>query len=115
LKKRLLVTNHDALGYFAEAYDFKIIGAIIPSVTTDASPSAQQLAGLIDMIKHSGTRAIFLDIGESQKLAQQIASETGVKVITNLYVESTSGPNACANPIIDMIKLDVTVILDGLK
>jgi zinc/manganese transport system substrate-binding protein len=115
LDKRLLVTNHDALGYFATAYDFKIIGAIIPSVTTDASPSAQQLAGLIDTIKRSGARAIFLDIGENQKLAQQIASETGVKVVTDLYVESISGPNGPAPTYIDMIKHDVKVILDALK
>jgi ABC-type Zn uptake system ZnuABC Zn-binding protein ZnuA len=115
VEKRLLVTNHDALGYFAKAYDFKIIGAIIPSVTTDASPSAQQMAGLIDTIKHSNARAIFLDIGENQKLAQEIASETGAVVITNLYVESTSGPGGPAPTYIDMIKHDVTVILDALK
>ncbi len=113
--KRLLVTNHDALGYFAKAYDFKIIGAIIPSVTTDASPSAQQLAGLIDTIKHSNARAIFLDIGENQKLANEIASETGVVVITDLYVETTSGPGGPAPTYIDMIEHDVTVILDALK
>jgi len=115
VQKRLLITNHDALGYFAKAYNFKIIGAIIPSVTTDASPSAQQLASLIDTIKRSGARAIFLDIGENQKLAQQIASETSVVVITNLYVESTSGPNGPAPSYIDMIKHDVTAILDALK
>ena len=115
VERRLLVTNHDALGYFAKAYDFKIVGAVIPSVTTDASPSAQQLAGLIDTIRSSGARAIFLDIGENQKLAQQIASETGVKVVTNLYVESTSGPNGPAPTYIDMIKHDVTTILDALK
>ena len=115
VQKRLLITNHDALGYFAKAYNFKIIGAIIPSVTTDASPSAQQLAGLIDTIKHSRARAIFLDVGENQKLAQQIASETSVVVITNLYVESTSGPNGPAPTYTDMIKHDVTAILDALK
>jgi ABC-type Zn uptake system ZnuABC Zn-binding protein ZnuA len=115
VEKRLLVTNHDALGYFAKAYDFKIVGAIIPSVSTDASPSAQQLAGLIDTIKQSNARAIFLDIGENQKLAQEIASETGAVVITNLYVESTSGPGGPAPTYIDMIKHDVTVILDALK
>jgi ABC-type Zn uptake system ZnuABC Zn-binding protein ZnuA len=113
--KRLLVTNHDALGYFAQAYDFKIIGAVIPSVTTDASPSAQQLASLIDTIKKSGAPAIFLDIGESQNLADQIASETGVKVVTDLYVESTSGPNGPAPTYIDMIKYDVTTIIAALK
>jgi ABC-type Zn uptake system ZnuABC Zn-binding protein ZnuA len=115
IEGRLLVTNHDALGYFAKAYDFKIIGAVIPSVTTDASPSAQQLAGLIGAIRSSGARAIFLDIGENQKLAQQIASETGVKVVTDLYVESISEPNGPAPTYIDMIKHDVTVIVEALK
>ena len=115
VSKRLLVTNHDALGYFANAYDFKIIGAVIPSVTTDASPSAQQLASLINTIRISAAPAIFLDIGENQALAQQIASETGVKVITGLYVESISGPGGPAPTYIDMIKHDVTVILDALK
>ena len=113
--KRLLVTNHDALGYFAQAYDFKIIGAVIPSVTTDASPSAQQLASLIDTIKKSGAPAIFLDIGENRNLAEQISSETGAKVVTDLYVESISGPDGPALTYIDMIKYAVTTIISALK
>ena len=115
VEKRLLVTNHDALGYFAQAYNFKIIGAVIPSVTTDASPSAQQLASLIDTIRKSSAPAIFLDIGENRNLAEQIASETGAKVVTDLYVESTSGPNGPAPTYIDMIKYDVTTIISALK
>ncbi len=115
VEKRLLITNHDALGYFAKAYDFKIVGAVIPSITTDASPSAQQLASLIDTIRSSGAKAIFLDIGENQKLAQQIATETGVMVVTDLYVESISGPDGPAPTYIQMIKHDVSVILDALK
>ncbi|HEX2697351.1 MAG TPA: zinc ABC transporter substrate-binding protein, partial [Anaerolineales bacterium] len=114
-EKRLLVTNHDALGYFAQAYDFKVIGAVIPSVTTEASPSAQQLAALIDTIKSSGAPAIFLDVGENQKLAGQIASETGAKVVTDLYVESISNPDGPAPTYIDMIKHDTTVIVEALK
>jgi zinc/manganese transport system substrate-binding protein len=114
-QKRLLVTNHDALGYFAQAYHFKIVGAVIPSVTTEASPSAQQMASLIDTIKSSGAPAIFLDIGENQNLAKQIASESGAKVITDLYVESISVPSGPAPTYIDMIKHDVTLIANALK
>lgn len=114
-EKRLLVTNHDALGYFAQAYDFKIVGAVIPSVTTEASPSAQQMAALIETIKSSGAPAIFLDVGENQKLAQQIASESGAKIVTDLYVESISTPDGSAPTYIDMIKHDVSVIVDALK
>lgn len=113
--KRFLVTNHDALGYFAQAYGFKVIGAVIPSVTTEASPSAQQMAGLIDIIKQSGAPAIFLDVGENQNLANQIASESGAKVVTDLYVESTSAADGPAPTYIDMIKHDVSVIAVALK
>jgi zinc/manganese transport system substrate-binding protein len=113
--KRLLVTNHDALGYFAQAYDFKIVGAVIPSITDEASPSAQQMASLIDTIKTSHAPAIFLDIGENQNLAKQIASESGAKVITDLYVESISVPSGPAPTYIDMIKYDTTMIVNALK
>jgi zinc/manganese transport system substrate-binding protein len=115
VQKRLLVTNHDALGYFAQAYDFKIVGAVIPSVTDEASPSARQMASLIDTIKSTGAPAIFLDIGENQNLARQIASESGAKVVTGLYVESTSVPTGPAPTYLDMIKYDVTTIVNALK
>jgi len=114
-EKRLLVTNHDALGYFSAAYGFKVVGAVIPSVTDEASPSAQQLASLIDTIKSSGAPAIFLDIGENQNLANQIASESGAKVVTDLYVESTSAPDGPAPTYLEMIKHDVSTIVEALK
>jgi len=113
--KRLLVTNHDALGYFARAYGFTVVGAVIPSVSDQASPSAKELAELIGTIKSSAAPAIFLDIGENRVLAQQIAAETGVKVITDLYVEGTSAPDGPAPTYIDMIKHDVTQIVSALK
>ena len=114
-EKRLLVTNHDALGYFSMAYGFKVVGAVIPSVTDEASPSAQQLACLIDTIKSSGAPAIFLDIGENRNLADQIASESGAKVVTDLYVESTSAPDGPAPTYLEMIKHDTSAIVEALK
>jgi len=115
VEKRLLVTNHDALGYFAQAYGFKIAGAVIPSVTDQAAPSAQEMTTLIEIIKSSGAPAIFMDIGENQDLAQQIAAETGVKVITDIYVEGISTPDGPAPTYIDMIKHDVSEIVATLK
>ena len=52
VEKRLLVTNHEALGYFAERYGFTIVGAIVPSITSGAAPSAQELAALILSLIH---------------------------------------------------------------
>jgi ABC-type Zn uptake system ZnuABC Zn-binding protein ZnuA len=114
-EKRLLVTNHDALGYFSQAYSFKVVGAVIPSVTNESSPSAQQMAALIDVVKRSHAPAIFLDFSENRKLADQIASESGAKVVTDLYVETLSTPSGPAPTYIDMLKHDVTAIVNALK
>lgn len=115
VEKRLLVTNHDALGYLAQAYAFKVVGAVIPSVTTGSAPSARQMTELIDTIKRSGAKAIFLDIGENQGLARQIAEETGLKVITDLYVETLSNTDGPASTYIEMLKYDISQIVETLK
>lgn len=113
-ERKLLVTNHEALGYFADRYGFSVVGAVVPSVSSDASPSAEQMAKLIDQIKVSGTPALFLDEVENPALAQQIADETGVKVVEDLHLESLSdGPPA--GTYIDMMKHNVTRIVSALK
>jgi ABC-type Zn uptake system ZnuABC Zn-binding protein ZnuA len=113
-EQRLLVTNHEALGYFSDRYGFTIVGAVVPSVSSVASPSAGEMAELIDLIKSSGAPAIFLDEVENPTLAQQIADETGVTVVTDLHLESlTDGPPAATY--IDMMKHNVTQIVEGLK
>jgi ABC-type Zn uptake system ZnuABC Zn-binding protein ZnuA len=113
--KRLLVTNHDALGYFSKAYGFTVVGTVIPSVTTDASPSAQQMTDLIQLIKSSGAPAIFVETGVNTQLADQIGLETHIKVVTDLYLETLSAANGPAPDYIDMMKYDVTQIVDSLK
>ena len=111
---RKLVTDHEALGYFADRYGFTIIGAVVPGFSTDAAPSAQQMAGLIDLIKSSGAPAIFLGQVESDTLAAQIANETSVKVVSDLYLESLTDGTPAAT-YIDMMKHNVTRIVDALK
>jgi ABC-type Zn uptake system ZnuABC Zn-binding protein ZnuA len=112
---RQLVTNHETFGYFAERYGFTVIGAIVPSVTSGAAPSAQELATLIDQIHSAGVSAIFLEAGTNPQLADQIASETGVKVVTGLYTHSLSLPGGPAATYIAMMNYDVTVIVEALK
>lgn len=111
---RLLVTNHESFGYFAERYGFTVVGAVIPSFSSDASPSAQQMAMLVDQIKLYDAPAIFLDASDNPALAQQISSETGVKVVSDLHLESLTN-NGPAGTYIDMMKYNVTKIVDALK
>lgn len=115
IERRLLVTNHESFGYFADRYGFRVIGTIIPSVSTNASPSAQQLAKLIDQIKKTGTPAIFLETGSNPQLAQQIASETGVMVVFDLYTHSVSAPDGPTPTYIELMRYDTRKIVDALS
>lgn len=111
---RLLVTNHAAMGYFADRYGFTVVATVIPSVSTDASASAKEVAAIIDQIKGSGAPAIFLGAMENMDLAGQIAAETGVKVVDDLYLESLTN-GAPAGTYIEMMKYNVTRILAALQ
>jgi ABC-type Zn uptake system ZnuABC Zn-binding protein ZnuA len=114
-EKRLIVTNHESFGYFADRYGFTIIGTIIPSVSTGASPSAQQLAGLVDHIRSTGASAIFLENGTNPQIANQIAKETGVKVVTDLYTHSVTDASGKAPTYIEMMKYNMARIVENLK
>jgi ABC-type Zn uptake system ZnuABC Zn-binding protein ZnuA len=113
--QRLIVTNHESFGYYADRYKFKIIGTIVPSVSSNASPSAQQLARLIDHIKSTKATAIFLETGTNPQLADQISRETGIKVITDLYTHSITATDGPAPTYIDMIKHNTNSIVNALK
>ena len=73
--------NHASHGYFADRYGFRVIGTVIPSVGTSESPTAQQLGDLTAAIRASGAKAIFVEMDENPQLAEQIAAETGIKVV----------------------------------
>ncbi len=114
-ERRLLVTNHESLGYFADRYGFKMVGAIVPNVSPTSSPSAGQMAQLIEQIKATGAPAIFLETGANSQLADQIAKETGLKVETQLYSHSITAPDGPAPTYIDMMKYNTKVIIEALK
>jgi zinc/manganese transport system substrate-binding protein len=78
---RRLVTGHESMGYFARRYGFKLVGAIIPSLTTQAEVSASDLAALKQLIQDNHVKAIFTELGTSPAVAQAIGRETGVKVV----------------------------------
>jgi ABC-type Zn uptake system ZnuABC Zn-binding protein ZnuA len=90
--QRKLVTSHDAFGYFAAHYRITIVGAVIPSQTTQAQPSAREVAQLIALIRREHVKAIFPESSINPQLADQIARETGATSRYTLYGD-TLGPN----------------------
>jgi zinc/manganese transport system substrate-binding protein len=78
---RKLVTGHESLGYFAERYGFKLVGVIIPSLSSQAGVSAADLVALKKAIQDNQVRAIFTELGTSPTVAKAIGKEAGVRVV----------------------------------
>ena len=89
--RRKLVTDHDAFGYFAHRYGIEVVGAVIPSQTTQAQPSAKDLSELAKTIEAEGVTAIFPESSLSPKVAEAIARQTGANADHTLYGD-TLGP-----------------------
>lgn len=110
-EKRQMVTNHESFGYFADRYDFDIIGTIIPSVSTGSSPSAQQLVELVEAINATQTDAIFLETGSNPDLAEQLGQEAGITVIVDLRTQ----PLYPQEGYLEMMKYNTKAIVDALR
>jgi zinc/manganese transport system substrate-binding protein len=80
-EQRRLVTGHGALGYFADAYDFEIVGTVVPGLSSSDEPSARDIADLVKAIRAAGATAVFSDVGTPQSVAEAVAGETGAQVV----------------------------------
>jgi zinc/manganese transport system substrate-binding protein len=79
--RRKLVTGHESMGYFADRYDFELIGALIPSLSSQSQVSASNLAGLRELIEAEGVPAIFNETGTPEGVADAIGDQTGARVV----------------------------------
>ncbi len=89
--RRKLVTDHDAFGYFADRYGIEVVGAVVPSQTTQAQTSAKELSELAATIEAERVSAIFPESSLSPKVAEAIADQTGASADYTLYGD-TLGP-----------------------
>ena len=93
--QRKLVTDHDALRYYADRYAIRVIGTVIPALSTQAQPSAAAVARLVRTIRTEGVRTLFSAGSVNPKLAEAIARESGAKIGSDLYAD-TLGPEGSA-------------------
>jgi ABC-type Zn uptake system ZnuABC Zn-binding protein ZnuA len=112
-ENRVLVTNHESLGYFAARYDFEVADTIIPGGDTMSDPSAAEIANIIDTVREQAIPAIFAETTVNDSLVQQIAEETGVGIYV-LYSGSLSDAAGPASSYVDYIRYNVTTIVEAL-
>ncbi|MEK6256682.1 MAG: metal ABC transporter substrate-binding protein [Chloroflexota bacterium] len=110
---RLIVSDHNVFGYFANRYGMEVVGAIIPGYSTLAEPSARQLAALQDVIESRAVRAIFVSEASNTNLAQRIAEDTGVAIVS-VYTGSLSAADGPAGSYVEMMRYNVNVMVSVL-
>jgi ABC-type Zn uptake system ZnuABC Zn-binding protein ZnuA len=114
-ENRVLVTNHEVFGYFADRFDFEIVGAVIPSLTTSAEPSTAEVEALVELIEQEQIPAIFADTSGTTQLAEVIAESAGNEVaVIVLFSESLGESGSGAETYIDMMSSNATLIADAL-
>ena len=111
---RVLVTNHEVFGYFAERYGFEVAGAVIPSGSTADGASAGALAELAELLEDEGVTAIFADTSSSDELAQTLADEVGEVDVVELYSESLGEAGSDGATYVDMVRTNAERIVSAL-
>ena len=116
-ERRKLVTNHDALAYFARAYDFEVVGTVVPGASTLAEPSASEIVALVQSMEQAGVCTIFAETTANRQVAETVAAELSsceqVQVLS-LYTGSLGDSNSGADSYIGMMRANIDLIVRGL-
>ena len=114
-ESRILVTDHDAFGYFADRYDFHVAGVVIPGGSTLSDPSSRELAELVEVIERENVPAIFANTATGSDVVASLAAEVGRDItVVPLFVGSLGGPGSGAEDYISMMALNASLIADAL-
>jgi ABC-type Zn uptake system ZnuABC Zn-binding protein ZnuA len=110
---RKLVTNHDNFQYFTHAYGFEVIGTVLPSFSTNVEPSANDLAGLIAVIREEEVPAIFVETTMAEQLADTVAQETGARVY-QLYTDALGPAESGAESYVGLMRANAETLVEAL-
>ena len=111
--RRVIVTNHDAFGYYGAAYGVRFLSPI--GVSSKAEPSAAGVARLIAQIKREGIKAVFVENLDDPRLIAQIARETGAKTGPAVYSDALSPPNGPAPSYKGMMQWNTKAFVGGVR
>jgi len=114
-EQRVLVTNHDSLSYFADRYDFEVIGSVIPSSSSLAATSPAELDALAADIDATGVPAIFADTQSSTDDADALANRIGDVEVVSLLTGTLDEPGSVAGTYIGWLRQNVQTIVDALN
>jgi zinc/manganese transport system substrate-binding protein len=113
--ERKLVTTHDALRYFADRYDVEVVGALIPSLSTQAQPSARDINELVDQIREEGVNAIFPETALNERLEEAVSREAGAEVGGQLWADALGPEGSGAETYLDAMRANADTMAEGMS
>jgi len=113
--RRVIITNHEVFGYFADRYGFEVVGAVVPGGGTGAEPSAGELDELAHVIEEEGVPAIFADASSPARLAETLAAEVGTDVeVVSLFTEALGADGSGGETYVEMVRTNAERIVEAL-
>ena len=113
--KRRIVTTHDALGYFARRYGVEVVGAVIPSLSTQAQASAGDVQKLVDQIRREHVQAVFPESSVNPDIERAIAREAGASVGGKLYADSLGPKGSAGETYLGALSADAAALVQGMS
>ena len=110
--RRVLVTSHDAYGYFADHYGFEV--AAVVGVSTEEEPSARRVQELVDLVRETGVPTIFVETTVNPAVVRRIAADAGVDVGAELYGDSVGEEGSGAEDYVGMLRANAAALVEGL-
>jgi zinc/manganese transport system substrate-binding protein len=111
---RKLVTTHSALDYFADRYDVEVVGALIPSLSTQAQASAGEVRELVDRIRDEGIEAIFPETALNPRLERAIAREAGIELGDPLWADALGPAGSDGETYIEAMASNTASMVAGM-
>ncbi|MEM1420488.1 MAG: zinc ABC transporter substrate-binding protein [Pseudomonadota bacterium] len=111
--RRTVVTAHDAFGYLANAYGLEFLAPV--GIDTEAEPSAQELATLVQQLKEKEVAALFVENITSPALIKQISDETGIEIGGRLFSDALSERGGPATSYVAMFRHNLSTLMTSLK
>jgi zinc/manganese transport system substrate-binding protein len=112
--QRKLVTTHDSYGYFADRYGIEVVGALIPSSSSQAQPSAGATVELTEQIDEEGVKAIFPESALDPRLERAVADETGATVGEALWADSLGPEGSDGDTYVGALAADTAALVEGM-
>jgi ABC-type Zn uptake system ZnuABC Zn-binding protein ZnuA len=113
--KRKIVTTHDALGYFARRYGIEVIGAVIPSLSTQAQASAGDVQNLVEQIRRERVEAVFPESSVNPDIEKAIAREAGARIGDSLYADSLGSEGSTGATYAGALAADARALVSGMS